>query len=71
MSIEITKDNGEIVTHEYLVRRVSAHLSRLRRVYTLEERRAAIAETVNNPQWMRRHNGQTVGSICRAVFAHI
>ena len=62
-----TKDNGEIVSRAYLRRRVISGLSRWRRIYPLEARRAAIAATLDNAAWMRARNGQTVGSIVRAV----
>lgn len=62
-----TKDNGEIVTQQYLRTRVTAKLSRLRRLYSLQERRAVIARTLDNPEWMAGRNGQTVGSLEREI----
>jgi hypothetical protein len=70
-NLHITKDNGEIVSHKYVVRRVSSALSRWRHIYTLAERRAVFDATVNNPEWMRRKRGQTVGSIVREVEGEI
>jgi hypothetical protein len=65
--LHITKDNGEIVSHKYVLRRVSSALSKWRSVYTLAERRAVMDATVNNPEWMRAKSGRTVGSIVREV----
>jgi hypothetical protein len=63
----ITKDNGEFVDAAYLRRRVSSALSRWRNYHSLEERRAVIARTLDDPAWMRSRRDQTVGSIIRAV----
>ena len=71
MEIIITKDNGEIVSRQYLRARVSAGLSKLRRLYPINKRRKAIAETVDCDRWLQRRNGQTVGSIIRAVESTI
>lgn len=67
MEIQITKDNGEIVSRSYLERRVSSHLSKLRRIYSVAERQAVMAKTVKDDAWLKRRNCQTVGSICRDV----
>ena len=71
MEATFTKHSGEIVTREYVKRRASAYLSRFRRYYTLDERRTALSETVDNDDWMRVRNGYTVGAICCAVWDHI
>jgi hypothetical protein len=67
MELNITKDNGEIVSAKYLRARVVAALSKYRRIYTLAERNAAIADTLDNPEWMQRKAGYTVGAIIREV----
>ncbi len=65
--LNITKDNGEIVTAAYVRRRVISALSRWRHIYTIDERRAAIKATLDNPQWLKSKRGQTVGSIIREI----
>lgn len=67
MEIIITKNNGEIVSRKYLRSRVISALSKWRRLYSLEERRAVIAKTIDNDEWLCRHNCETVGSIIRGV----
>jgi hypothetical protein len=67
MNIEVTKDSGEIVSRKYLRSRVSSALSRRRREYSLEERRAVIAKTIDDDLWLARKHGQTVSSIIREV----
>lgn len=67
MEIQITKNNGEIVSRQYLRRRVASTLSKWRRVYGIDERRAVISKTVDCDSWLLRHNGQTVGAIIRSV----
>lgn len=67
----ITKDNGEIVTRQYIRTRAMNRLYRFRHIYSLEERRAAIAATVGNDEWIKRKYGQTVSSVLRAVEAEL
>lgn len=67
MDIQITKDNGEIVSREYLRKRVVSGLSKWRRIYSATDRRNAIANTVDDDAWLKRHNHETVGSVIRAV----
>lgn len=62
-----SKDNGELVGRRYVRDRVASDLSRWRSLYSLERRRAAIAATVDNDEWMRRNHGCTVGSVIRDV----
>lgn len=67
MEAHIHKDNGEIVSRQYARRRVSAYLSKYRRIYALQERQQAMAKTIDCDEWFQRKHGYTIGALCRAV----
>lgn len=62
-----TLNNGKIVGRPYVRRRAVNALARLRRLYSLDDRRATLAATIENDAWMRARNGNTVASVVRDV----
>ena len=63
-----TKNNGEIVTRQYLIERTRTSFSRWRSYYSIETRNRIMTETVKNDDWLNRLNGQTVGSVVRTAI---
>lgn len=71
MEMTITKNNGEIVTRQYLRNRASSMLSTWRRYVSIEDRRAAIARTIDDDKWLQGKAHQTVASVVRAVESEV
>ena len=63
-----TKNDGEIVTRQYLIERTRVAFARWRSYYSIETRNRIMAETVNDDCWLKRFNGQTVGSVVRSAI---
>ncbi len=69
--VVFTKDNGELVGRPYVRRRAVAALSRFSRYRSAEDRASALAATIDNDEWLRFRNLNTVSAICRAVVDHV
>jgi len=67
MEMTITKNSGEIVTRQHLRNRTSSALSTWRGHISIDDRRAAIASTIDCDEWLRGKSHQTVASVIRAV----
>ena len=65
--VMITKNDGEIVTHEYLRKRAMKYLARWNDMFHLHQRRQAVVETVDNHDWLKVCEAMTVGAVCRKV----
>lgn len=66
-AVYFTNHNGELVGRPYLRIRVSRYLCRWRAIYSLAERKDALARTVDNDAWLAFRNGMLVSAICRDV----
>ena len=70
-TVYFTKNNGELVGRPYLRRRVASHLARWSWRFPLDARRAALAATVGDDDWLRGRTGELVASVCRAAEEHL
>ncbi len=69
--VVFTKNNGELVGRPYVRRRAVAALARLSRYRSPEDRAAALAATIDNDEWLRFRDLNTVSAICRDVIDHV
>lgn len=59
--------DGGVRGRDYVRHRVMRALALLSRVYTAEERKRTVAETVDSDMWLLRRNGLLVSEIVRDV----
>lgn len=66
-----TLNDGRVVDRKYVRLRANTILSDYRAMYTLEQRRQAVHETIDNDEWMRARNRMLASAVIRDVFARV